>query len=64
MIIKAQPIEALCEHEGILPENYQPDCWNDVDETEYACNLKKRILLFNMICGLSMTHSHPSKITK
>jgi len=48
MIIKAQPIEALCEHEGILPVNYQPDCWNDVDETEYACNLKKRILLFKL----------------
>ena len=45
MIIKAQPIEALCEHEGILPVNYQPDCWNDVDETEYACSEKKRILM-------------------
>ena len=21
------------------------DCWNDVDETEYACSEKKRILL-------------------
>ena len=48
MIIKAQPIEALCEHEGILPENYEPDWWNDVDETEHACKLKKRILLFNL----------------
>ena len=24
---------------------YRSDCWNDVDETEYACSEKKRILL-------------------
>merc|ERR1712109_45095 len=46
MIVKAKPLDALCEHEGRgLPENYKSDCWNDVDETEYACQEKKRILL-------------------
>merc|ERR1711860_77063 len=37
MIVKAKPLDALCEHEGRgLPENYKSDCWNDVDETENA----------------------------
>ena len=46
MIVKAKPLDALCEHEGKgLPEDYKSDCWNDVDETEYACEEKKRILL-------------------
>ena len=46
MIVKAKPLDALCEHEGRpLPEDYKSDCWNDVDETEYACQEKKRILL-------------------
>ena len=38
MIVKARPLKALCEHQGrALPENYKSDCWNDVDETEFAC---------------------------
>ena len=46
MIVKAKSLDALCEHEGRpLPEDYKSDCWNDVDETEYACQEKKRILL-------------------
>merc|ERR1712193_364436 len=46
MIVKAKPLEALCQHEGRgLPDDYKSDCWNDVDETEYACSEKKRILL-------------------
>jgi hypothetical protein len=46
MIVKAKPLKSLCEHEGRgLPEEYKSDCWNDVDETEYACSEKKRILL-------------------
>lgn len=28
-----------------MPDDYKSDCWNDVDETEYACSEKKRILL-------------------
>ena len=46
MIVKAKPLSKLCEYEGkSLPEDYRSDCWNDVDETEYACKEKKRILL-------------------
>lgn len=46
MIVKAKPLKKLCEYEGKpLPDDYKSDCWNDVDETEYACSEKKRILL-------------------
>jgi len=46
MIVKAKPLKSLCEHEGRgLPEEYKSDCWNDVDETEFACSEKKRFLL-------------------
>lgn len=46
MIVKAKPLKKLCEHEGRpLPSDYKSDCWNDVDETDYACSEKKRILL-------------------
>jgi len=46
MIVKARPLKTLCEHQGRgLPDEYKSDCWNDVDETEFACSEKKRILL-------------------
>ncbi len=46
MIVKAKPLKNLCEHEGRpLPRDYKSDCWGDVDETEYACSEKRRILL-------------------
>ena len=46
MIVKAKPLKNLCEHEGRpLPDDYRSDCWGDVDETEYACSEKRRILL-------------------
>ena len=33
-------MKKLCEHEGRgLPDNAKSDCWNDVDETEYACSV-------------------------
>lgn len=49
MIVKARPLKNLCEHEGRrLPSDYKSDCYNDVDETEYACNEKKRILVSNL----------------
>ncbi len=44
--MKAKPLKNLCEHEGRpLPDDYESDCWGDVDETEYACSEKERILL-------------------
>ena len=46
LLVKAKPLKKLCEYEGRgLPDDYKSDCWNDVDETEYACEEKKRILL-------------------
>jgi len=46
MIVKAKPLKNLCEHQGRgLPDDYKSDCWNDVDETEFACSEKKRFLL-------------------
>jgi ATP-dependent DNA helicase 2 subunit 2 len=46
MIVKAKPFKNLCEYKGRpLPEDYKSDCWNDVDETEFACSEKKRIQL-------------------
>lgn len=46
MIVKAKPLKNLCEHQSRgLPDDYKSDCWNDVDETEFACSEKKRILL-------------------
>merc|ERR1712106_1169990 len=46
MLVKSKPMKKLCEHEGRgLPDNAKSDCWNDVDETEYACSEKKRIML-------------------
>jgi len=46
MLVKSRPMKKLCEYEGRpLPEEYKSDCWNDVDETEFACQEKKRIQL-------------------
>jgi len=46
MLVKSKPMKKLCEYEGRrLPDDAKSDCWNDVDETEYACSEKKRIML-------------------
>lgn len=46
MIVKAKPLEKLCEYEGELkPRGSPSDCYNDVDETEFACDEKKRFLV-------------------
>ena len=43
MLVKSKPMKKLCEYEGRgLPENVKSDCWNDVDETEYACSVSWR----------------------
>ncbi|KAK3929062.1 Membrane-bound lytic murein transglycosylase F [Frankliniella fusca] len=47
MIVRARPLKKLCEHDGNpLPEDYKSDCYNDVDETSYACKEKYRIMKF------------------
>lgn len=42
---RARPIHKLCEFEGNLPEVYEPDCYKDVDESDYACKEKYRIMV-------------------
>merc|ERR1719369_2225809 len=47
MIVKARPLKALCQHQGRpLPDEIVSDCWNDVDETEFACKEKERMMIF------------------
>ena len=45
MIVKAIPLEKLCEYGPSVgvPKNQVSDCYNDVDESEYACAEKQRI---------------------
>ncbi|KDR14901.1 uncharacterized protein LOC110834086 isoform X1 [Zootermopsis nevadensis] len=46
MIVQARPLSKLCEHGGNgLPPDYKSDCYNDVDESEYACKEKYRIMM-------------------
>lgn len=46
MFVVARPLKALCEYKGgKLPADYKSDCYNDVDESEYACKEKKRITM-------------------
>ncbi|XP_055305722.1 uncharacterized protein LOC129570217 isoform X2 [Sitodiplosis mosellana] len=46
IIVRARPIHKLCEFEGNLPDEdeYEPDCYKDVDESDYACKEKYRIM--------------------
>uniref|UniRef100_A0A6M2DYF0 Putative conserved secreted protein n=1 Tax=Xenopsylla cheopis TaxID=163159 RepID=A0A6M2DYF0_XENCH len=45
LIVRSRPLHKLCEFEGKpLPETYKSDCYQDVDETEYACKEKYRIM--------------------
>ncbi|XP_066257633.1 uncharacterized protein [Euwallacea similis] len=45
LIVKAKPLEKLCEFEGEpIPEDYKSDCYQDVDESSYACKEKYRIM--------------------
>ena len=45
MIVKSRAMKKLCEYEGRpLPDDYKSDCWNDVDETEYACQVNSFFL--------------------
>lgn len=46
MIVKAKPLSRLCQFEGgPIPRDYKSDCYNDVDESEYACKEKYRIMV-------------------
>ena len=46
LIVRAVPLEKLCEYEGgELPKKHESDCYNDLDETPFACVEKQRILV-------------------
>ncbi|KAG8199370.1 hypothetical protein JTE90_011830 [Oedothorax gibbosus] len=45
MLVKARPIDKLCEFEGQPPKEFKSDCYNDIDESEYACAEKERIMM-------------------
>ena len=46
MIVKARPLDRLCEFQGqAKPRGTQSDCFNDVDETEFACDEKRRFMV-------------------
>ncbi|XP_059468804.1 uncharacterized protein LOC132192729 isoform X2 [Neocloeon triangulifer] len=46
MIVSARPLEKLCELNGARkPADYKSDCYGDVDESEFACKEKKRIMM-------------------
>ncbi|XP_051176175.1 uncharacterized protein LOC127291225 isoform X2 [Leptopilina boulardi] len=45
MIVKARPLSKLCEFgDKPIPEDYKSDCYNNVDETDFACKEKYRIM--------------------
>lgn len=46
MIVKARPLSKLCEFgDKPIPEDYKSDCYNNVDETDFACKEKYRIMV-------------------
>lgn len=45
-IVMAKPLDKLCEFKGQpKPRGTPSDCYNDVDETEFACDEKKRFMV-------------------
>lgn len=46
LIVRARPLRKLCEHEGKpLPDHYKSDCYKDMDESDFACKEKYRIMV-------------------
>lgn len=46
LIVRARPLHKLCEHEGQpLPPDYKSDCYKDMDESDFACKEKYRIMV-------------------
>ncbi|KAJ6646203.1 hypothetical protein Bhyg_01414 [Pseudolycoriella hygida] len=45
LIVRSRPLDKLCEYEGKpLPPDYKSDCYQDADESPYACKEKLRIM--------------------
>lgn len=46
MIVKSRSLDKLCEFGGkSKPKGSPSDCYNDVDESQFACDEKKRFLV-------------------
>lgn len=46
MIVRSKPLDNLCEYNGKgVPKGVASDCYNDVDESDYACAEKERIMV-------------------
>jgi len=59
MIVKSHPLNKLCEYEGAgKPKDSKTDCFNDVDETEFACKEKYRIMKRNAKYNLWTKTNH------
>lgn len=55
---RARPLKKLCEFEGgALPEDYKSDCYQDVDESDYACKEKYRIMVSSTFPNRLMSFS-------
>jgi len=59
MLVKSRPLKKLCEYKGqALPEGYRSDCFGDVDETEWACKEKRRIMKRRYPPGLDILEKY------
>lgn len=46
IISRSKPLHKLCEFEGkAIPKDYKPDCYQNADESDYACKEKYRIMV-------------------
>lgn len=54
MYVHSRPLSKLCEFDGKPPpKDYKSDCYHDVDETEFACKEKHRIMVKFVIHNIS-----------
>ncbi|XP_014241835.1 uncharacterized protein LOC106662319 isoform X2 [Cimex lectularius] len=46
LIVRARPLKKLCEFDGKkpLPSSYKSDCYADIDESDFGCKEKYRIM--------------------
>lgn len=52
-LYSSRPLHKLCEYEGRpLPEDYKPDCYDNIDESNYACKEKYRIMVSSQLFTL------------
>lgn len=64
VIVKAKPLDKLCEFGGkSKPKNEPGDCYNDLDETEFACEEKKRFMVSRFTCDGLITVNLSHQLT-